>query len=60
MREAPSDASNRTAADTTTSRARVAAPNQMGTAPWTMMAITAVTTRSRSATGSRTIPTVDT
>ncbi len=38
----------------------VAAPNQTGTAPWTMMATTAVTTRSRSATGSSTLPTVDT
>ena len=60
IRAAPSEASRRTAPDTTTSRARVATPNHTGTAPWTVMAMTAVTTSTRSATGSRTLPTVDT
>ena len=58
MRAAPRDASSRTAAETTTSRASVATPNQTGTAPWTMIVTTAVTTSTRSATGSRTLPTV--
>ena len=60
MRAAPSEASSSTAADTTTSRASVATPNHNGTAPWTVMAMTAVTTSTRSATGSSTLPTVDT
>ena len=33
IRAAPSEASSSTAPDTTTSRARVATPNQTGTAP---------------------------
>ena len=45
---------------TTTSRASVATPNQIGTAPWIMMAITPVPTRTRSAAGSSTLPTVET
>src|SRR5664280_1586667 len=52
--------SHSTATDPTTSRARVATPNQIGTAPWSMIVITAVSTRTRSATGSSTLPIVET
>ena len=60
MRAAPSAASRRTIAPTSTSRLRVSTPNQTGTAPWTMITMTAVPTSSRSASGSSTLPSVET
>lgn len=59
MRAAPSEARTSTATETRTSRTKVAAPNQTGTAPWRVMVTTAVATSTRSATGSKTFPTVE-
>ncbi len=57
---APRAASSNTAAETRTSRTTVSRPNHNGTAPTTMTEITAVPTSTRSAVGSRTLPSVDT
>ena len=57
---APRAASVRTATDTSASRASTAAPSHSGTEPSTMMAATPTPSRTRSATGSSTLPRVDT
>ena len=60
MRRAPRTARATTAADTSASLTATARPTQRGAEPSTRMATTAAPSRTRSAVGSSTLPTVDT
>src|SRR5207244_1163034 len=60
IRRAPAAASARTAMETIASRVRTTAANQVGTAWLTRIDAPAVSKRTRSATGSSTLPSVDT